>query len=170
MSSPRGSEQTSLADRLSKVLQETVTEEYKDLSLKELGKWKIKFGEKKLNQEFEKVVLTDPGYVKWFVRRYEGQGIASHQPFLHYIKKYVEAMENNPKGKKNSDPEKPSFKEKKLSRPSTPQVIDLGSESEWSETEPVTTVQAAMMSQAVQNKFKLSRIASPTWRTLSPRS
>lgn len=72
--------------------------DYEAMSLEELGKLTIQFGQSKRGMTFARVVQEDPHYVAWFVGTYDKEEPkATHVGFLTFVRKYVEQGETNAK-------------------------------------------------------------------------
>lgn len=90
---------SSLADRFQKV-QEThkkidTMEELAKLSFDELQNRVIRFGEAKVGQKYHEIVNWDPGYCKWFLRKYGDSEKEEHKEFSYFLSLWIERMETN---------------------------------------------------------------------------
>ena len=94
MASHQNVPQRSLAERFRSVMDQTQQSseaaDFTQLTLQELGKGMISFGEAKKGMTYEKVVQTDQSYVSWFTNKFAQSKKCEHQRLLHYIQKFVE--------------------------------------------------------------------------------
>eukprot|EP00435_Cladocopium_sp_Y103_P042514 s2392_g11.t1 len=104
----------------------------KEMSLEQLSQEKVTFGKAKLGQEFPKA-FEDSTWTDWFVQTYESSTKPSHQMFIQYVEKRLNAeiLQDSKSSKVKST--KPSLKE-------TQKAAELEAES-WdqiSETDMMT--------------------------------
>lgn len=128
------------------------------MSLQELGQVTISFGQAKLGQTFQEVLTEDPGYVKWFVGRYEKEKkYPEHVPFLTFIRRTVEELENqeSKENKKQSEKSKfpGTFKSQPKSLAAPPIPLD-DSSSEDESTKPHWQVIEENEQQAVRQEME----------------
>lgn len=146
-----------LADRLTEVVLGETIADYQTMSLQELGKCKIQFGKAKKDMTFDQLMKDDPKYVQWFLRKYENQGVASHQPFLRFVKLFIEDKE--------SKKETTSAASGTQKKETTPIEIDLSSDSDWSEANALQTagkmkppLSAALQGEVETQNLRISNI------------
>lgn len=87
----------SLAERFRRATSSVAQPEmdFEAMSLEEMGRLMIPFGEGEKGQSCAQVVQTDPKYVTWFVNRYGPNPCPSHIGFLTYVRRFVETAEQN---------------------------------------------------------------------------
>lgn len=88
---------STLADRMAAVTNKKESAKQSDqlnqMSLVQLQKLTIKFGQSKVGQTYQQVVTDDPKYCQWFLRKYHDSRKDSHAEFVHFLKLWVERQE-----------------------------------------------------------------------------
>lgn len=94
-----GSKPVTLGQRLQNLQKQARRQELhidlSQVSMSELGSYKVEFGEKYRHLTFAEVWETDPSWVQFVASRYGNSEKRAHQVFLHYVRMKVERAEMN---------------------------------------------------------------------------
>ena len=179
-----GSSEASLSDRF-KALQTSALTEQQDpetMTLEELSIVKINFGEAKRGQTFREVLQSDPKYVSWVLSRYQESTKHSHKMFVSYLRRCIEAEEDN-RGVTSDQPRVPTkgypkAKAGMTSRPATTEENTVGlTEGMWDMVEEdhenhlrdaAIEQQNQRITQMEQMMQQLLQVLTPTVPQLEP--